>query len=140
MNDADDFGAPAAMPLFDDPAPDPFEASSEAPTDDQRRVADIIYASPGWRKAVSAQSIGQMTARSVREIKGIVEALRNTHKCAIGSRHEEPAGDYRIVNEEDRKMAVGPYHSQMLKMWRTLKILGTRQENQQLLDRMRDEA
>ena len=146
MNDADDYAmknagqeARATLPLFDDPESDPFEASREAPTADQARIAGIIWRRGGWRNAVSAESLSKMTQRSAREIKSIIEALRNTHKCAIGSRHEAPAGYYRIVNEEDREMAVAPYHSQMLKMWRTLKVLGTRGENQRLLAQMRSD-
>lgn len=120
------------------PEPGPFDDSTEQPTPEEVLVAGMIWKHRGRVNAVAGEEIAQVTGIEPRFVKATVQALRDKHRCRIGSKHYDPPGYYWIVDDEDRRLAVGPFHSQMLAMWDTLQVLDTRANNGKLLERMKE--
>lgn len=115
--DANDFGrrvATVAGPLFGEVGP--FEYSTVAPDLIARTVGEIIWRHQGRGSTVTIAELMQRTgARTDREVKKIVEALVMEHGMLIGGcRERDGSGGYFIlVDEEDFKLAVGPYQAQI---------------------------
>lgn len=109
-------------PLFD-MNEGPFAHSQMDPTLEEILVGGIIWKHKGREKPITIAKIKEMTKLSERQIKGVVEQLVVSHKLRIGARREEPAGYFVIQDAEDLATAVGPYKSQILAMWRRLRVL-----------------
>lgn len=130
-------------PLFGDTSgelasePTPFDNSGNKPTPEERMIAYFIWKHRGSRNPVSVAKLNELSKLDQRTIKGTVQQLRVNHHCPIGARREEPAGYFWIVDEADRKAAVGPYRAQLLSMWDTLRVLDSPVANRELLDQMR---
>ncbi len=136
-NDAGDFGGVAErdLPLFR--APGPFDRSKVPPEPVEALVAGLIWEHAGRANPISIAEIRHRTGLSERKVKDVVEQLRVTHRVPIGARREEPAGYFRIVDAEDREAAVGPYRSQILQMFRVLRVLDEPGRVRELLGQLR---
>jgi hypothetical protein len=118
----------------------PFAESSEAATPEEVAIALLIWDRKGWDAAIAIAEIEEKTGYSNRMVKTTVEILRKKHKCAIGPRHEGTPGYYWIVTPEDRVKACRSFYSQILAMWETLQVLGSREGNAKLLSKMGEKA
>lgn len=134
----DVYGAPPPEdfgPLFDSP----FSASRVAPTGVEKVIARIIW-NHTRNKPVPITMLALHCGLNDRQVKGIVEDLRCTHRCAIGASRQEPSGYFWIRSAEDREAAVRPYREQILTMWRTLRSLDSPASLRELHGQLRLEA
>ncbi len=123
MRDAADFAeVNPAGPLFEW-AEGPFTRSKVQPTPQEALVGGLIWKHTGRRNPISIAEITRQTGFHARQVKEVVEQLRVTHRAAIGARREEPAGYFRIVDAEDLEETVGPYRSQILRMFQVYRAL-----------------
>jgi hypothetical protein len=121
----EDYGLPTVRgPLFD---AGPFDGSPNTPTPDEVLVGGLIWRHTGRANPISIAHIHTLTGYSERQIKGIVEQLVVTHRLRIGAKREEPAGYFMIQDGADQAAAVGPYRSQILSMWKRLRVLESQQ-------------
>ena len=156
--DADDTGMVAAVqspgPLFDAAESELrsdaqggalchcFAKSKITPTGIERVVAEMIWRHQGRRNAISIDMLSRATGKDERAIKGIVEQLVTTHRARIGGYRGgsgERVGYAVIVDAEDLAAAVGPYRSQILSMWRRLRVLLSARELAELHGQLRIE-
>lgn len=108
-----------------------FADSKITPTVAERVVAEIIVAHRGRQNPISLATLCQCTGKSERVVKAIVEQLVVTHRMQIGGyrgHSGESVGYAVIVDAEDQAAAVGPYRSQILSMWRRLRVLSSKHE------------
>jgi predicted transcriptional regulator len=127
-------------PLFGDEPPcaaGPFDNSTHVPDREEILVAGLIWKHQGRERSLAIARIAEVTAFSPRSIKTIVERLRKKHHCQIGPRHEDPAGYFWIVDEEDRRLARAPFHSQITSMFDTLLVLDSREGCRGLIEKLR---
>jgi hypothetical protein len=122
-------------PLFESDTP--FSRSTVQPAPDEALVAALIWQHRGRANPISIARLRQLTGFSERQIKGLVEQLVVTHKMRIGGRREEPAGYFIIETAEDQAAAVGPYKSQILAMWKRLRVLEQPHALRELLGQLR---
>lgn len=124
--DANDFGAATVRgPLFDQ---SPFDRSQMDPTNEERRVADLIWRHRGRNNPITIAQITEATSLEAREIKAIVAELVVSHKMRIGGRREAPVGYFVIEDAADLEAAVKPFKGQILAMWKRLRVLEDPQE------------
>lgn len=124
--DANDFGAATVRgPLFD---PGPFGASQMDPTEEERKVAGLIWEHRGRQNPISIARLSQATGLNEREIKATVAELIISHKMRIGGRREPPAGYFVIEDAADLEVAVKAFEGQILAMWKRLSVLKGKQE------------
>lgn len=115
------YGMPTVRgPLFNE---GPFDGARTNPTVEESIVGSIIWRHAGRANPVSIARIHELTGYSERQIKGIVEQLVVAHRLRIGAKREEPAGYFMIQDGSDQAAAVGPYRSQILSMWKRLRVL-----------------
>lgn len=105
-----------------------FEASpalflQSKPTPAETLVAGLIWKHRGRNNSIALARIQELTGFSVRHIKDIVEQLVVTHKLQIGGRRDDPVGYFMIQDADDQATAVGPYKSQILAMFKRLRVL-----------------
>jgi hypothetical protein len=132
---AECYGVPTVRgPLFD---AGPFDGSPNTPTPEEILLGGLIWRHTGRANPISIAKLHEMTGYSERQIKGIVEQLVVTHHLQIGAKREEPAGYFVIQDVADREAAVGPYRSQILSMWRRLRVLEGPQTLRELLGQLR---
>ena len=139
MPDADDFAAVdrSPGPLFEW-AEGPFARSKVRPTAVEALVAGLIWKHAGRRSPISIAEILRLApALNERKVKEIVEELRVTHRAAIGSRREDPAGYFRIMDAEDLETTLRPYESQILRMWQVHGALAPPARVRELLGQLR---
>ena len=148
---ADDTGMVPAVqslgPLFDaaegtgqEACPTAFGNSKITPTGIERVVAEIIWRHQGRANAISIEMLTKATGKDERAIKGIVEQLVTTHRARIGGYRGgtgERVGYAVIVDAEDLAATVGPYRSQILSMWRRLRVLLSARELAELHGQLR---
>ena len=154
VGDSEDFGVPAVQspgPLF--AAAEESELRSDAqggalchcfanskitPTGIERVVAEIIWRHQGRANAISIEMLTKATGKDERAIKGIVEQLVTTHRARIGGYRGGGSFGYAvIVDAEDLAATVGPYRSQILSMWRRLRVLLSARELAELHGQLR---
>lgn len=138
--DADDFApgvvASIAGPLFDEPAVDPFAGSKVTPDAVEKVVAGLIWQHQGRENPLPLAKLSEVTGRSERDVKAVVEQLVVTHRLRIGARRQMPWGYFVIVDAEDLRVACEPYESQIFAMWRRLRILRSPMEMKELLGQL----
>jgi hypothetical protein len=113
-------------PLFrmEAKADGPFAASKIEPSGIERVIAEIIWTHRGRKNPISIDMLSRSVGRDERTVKGVVEQLVVTHGLKIGgSRAEAGGGYFVVVDAEDLEAAVRPYRSQILAMWRRLRVL-----------------
>jgi hypothetical protein len=123
-----------AGPLFDGGGP--FANSTEKPTSEEVLLGEMLWRHQGRAYAIQVGEIAAVTGIEYRYVKSTVEQLRKKHHCRIGS--NQSVGYFWIVDDEDRKLATGAFHSQILAMWETLGVIDERAELHELLRRMRE--
>lgn len=123
--DAGDYASTAAEPSISGPlfAAGSFDNSAQKPTPEEVIVAAFIWRHRGRGNPIAIARLKWLTGYSERQIKAIVEQLVVAHRMQIGGRREEPAGYFMIEDAEDQATAVGPYKSQILAMFRRLRVL-----------------
>jgi hypothetical protein len=118
-----------------------FANSKITPTETERVVAGIIWRHQGRANAISIEMLTKATGKDERAIKGIVEQLVTTHRARIGGYRGGESGarvGYAvIVDAEDLAATVGPYRSQILSMWRRLRVLLSARELAELHGQLR---
>lgn len=115
-NRADFFGGgnASAGPLFERPARIPM-------SDEEHRVAKILERAKGRANAVARKEIERLTGFPERTVKKAVEGLRKDHGWLVGALRVEGGGYFLVVDEEDLKVAFGPYLAQAIDMIRYAK-------------------
>lgn len=116
----------------------PFADSPERPTAEEVLVGEMLWKHQGHAHAVALADVAEVAGLDQRVVKGIVQRLRQVHRCRIGSNHHAPSGFFWIVDEEDRRIAVGGFHSQILAMCDTLRVIDSRESVAELMRRMRE--
>lgn len=115
----------------------PFDDSATEPDPEEILVAGLIWKHQGRERSLAIARITEVTGLNARAVKSTVERLRKTHRCQIGPRHEDPAGYFWIVDEDDRKLARAPFHSQILAMFDTLMVFDSRESLRGLVEKLR---
>jgi hypothetical protein len=118
---------------------DPFVKSKVEPSEMEVVIGRIIWGHAGRVNPISIAEIKRQISDpklSVRTVKNVVEQLRVMHRLPIGASREEPFGYFRIVDAEDRAVAVRPYRKQILTMWRTLRTLDSAERCRELLGQL----
>jgi len=118
---------------------DPFVKSKVQPSALELTIGRMIWGHAGRAHPISIAEIIREVPQpklSVRTVKNVVEQLRVMHRVPIGASREEPFGYFRIVDAEDRAVAVRPYRRQILTMWRTLRTLDSPERCQELLGQL----
>ena len=141
--DQEYYGTPAVQPpgpLFAAAAEDgPFANSRITPTEIERVVAGMIWRHKGRGNAILIADLAKATGKDARTIKGIVEQLVTTHRARIGGyrRGDGERGYAVICDAEDLAATVGPYRSQIISMWRRLRVLLSASELAELHGQLR---
>lgn len=103
----------------------------------ENSVSTLVMFRKGRSNPISIDAISRETGLSPRQVKGVIESLRTTHRMPIGASREEPAGYFWIVDAEDQAAAARPYRNQILTMWKTLRVLDSRKRLRELLGQLK---
>ncbi len=116
------------LPLFEhaELPDDPFADSAFPASDQERRIAALIWQSRGRENPVALADLCKVTSLREREIKAVVERLRVDHGIPIGARRQKPFGYFIVVDAEDARLAVEPYAKQIFSMLRVLRVFTKR--------------
>ena len=126
----DNYGSPAAGPLFEaagEPGLPDFVGEA---TDAERSVAVLVFEHKGRGNPLSIARIRSATGLSAREVKAAVEQLVSHHGFPIGaSRHSRRGGYYWIVDAADLEASNKPFEGQVIAMSRRLRKSNSRERN-----------
>jgi hypothetical protein len=125
-------------PLFDAPAPGPFDQSQATPTDEEQRIAEIIFARSGWQNAMPIAEIVKATGIDERGVRRVKEALVRTHHCLIGGVASNGGNGYFwITNSEDQRTAAQAYRKQIIAMAASLRIIDSADSNSRFFGQLK---
>ena len=101
-------------------------ADSKIPASDaEKRVAGVLWGYKGRSNPIALRTLAAVCNIGERELKGVIERLRNDHGLRIGASRRDPAGYFVVVDREDALLALASFKSQIFTMLKTYRRLAT---------------
>jgi len=117
-----------------------FARSKIQPTLAEQNLADLLTAFQGRENPARLAWIAQVLRCKQRDVKALVQSLRETHRAPIGASRGKSAGYFVMLDADDYRIGLAGYRAQVLSALRILRALDDPERLRELLGQVRLEA